>query len=185
MEAFGQTDSNPEDFTSMREKPFVSTPIFYGHFGKFYAVWSQVELNIDFAIGNILKASAEQTHALVAGMQFGRKAALLRTLLPNSNFSNVPELKGYLTRIRKNSLRNVFTHSLVFSNPGSVTFVHRSSQGEYSADGYRFTADQFVTHVKDFVQLAADFEKALNIPYEELNSFAKAALPRKNSQPAN
>jgi hypothetical protein len=164
----------------MSDKPFVFTPRFYGNLGWFYAVWSQTELNIDWTIGNILKITAEQTHALVAGMQFGRKAALLRSLLPNSSYSNAPELKGYLTRIRRESLRNVFTHSLIFSSPGSVTFVHRSSQGEYSADGYQFTADQFVTHVKNFVQLADDFEKALAIPLDELKRFAKAALPPKN-----
>ena len=75
----------------------------------------------------------------------------------------------------------MFTHSLIFSNPNSVTFVHRSSQEDYSAKGYRFKADDFVTHIKNFVQLADDFEKALNISHDELEVFAKAALPPKST----
>ena len=91
-------------------KPFVHTKRFYGHFGRFYAVWSAAELNIDLTIGRILKIPPEQTHTLVAGMQFGR-----------------------------------------------------------------------VTHIKNFVQLADDFEKALNISHDELEVFAKAALPPKST----
>src|SRR3974390_3555954 len=96
--------------TSGRDKPFAYTQRFYAHLGCFYAVWSATELNIDWAIGKILKLSHEQTHVLVARMQFGRKAALLRSLLPKSDYANASEIKGFLTRIRKESLRNVFSH---------------------------------------------------------------------------
>jgi len=163
----------------MTDKTFAHTPTFYAHLGRFYAVWLATETNIDFVIGRLLKITAEQTHALLAGMQFGRKAALLRSLLTKSDYPNAADLKGYLTLIRKQSLRNVFTHSLLFSDADSVTFVHRSSQDEYPAQGYKFTAEGFVRHVKEFVQLAHDFETALAIPHDELNRFAKAALPPK------
>jgi hypothetical protein len=136
-------------------------------------------LNIDLTIGKKLKITPEQTHALVKGMMFGRKAALLRSLLPKSDYKNVSELKGFLTHIKKLGLRNVFTHSLIFSSPDGVTFVHRSSQDDYSAKGYSFKADDFCVHVKAFVQLATDFEKALAIPHDELEQFARAALPPK------
>jgi hypothetical protein len=98
-------------------------------------------------IGKILKITPEQTHALVVGMMFGRKAALLRSLLPKSDYKNISELKGFLTHIKKLGLRNVFTHSLIFSSPDDVTFVHRSSQDDYSAKGYSFKADDFCGHV--------------------------------------
>ena len=160
----------------MTDKPFANTPTFYAHLGRFYAVWSATEVNIEFTIGKILKTPPEQTHALLAGLQFGRKAALLRSLLTKSSYPKVSELKGYLTRIRKASLRNVFSHSFIFSNIDSVTFVHRTSHDEYSSNGYSFKADDFVAHVKQFVQLAHDFEKALAIEHDELHQFAKAAL---------
>jgi hypothetical protein len=51
--------------------------------------------------------------------------------------------------------------------------------------GYRFKADDFVTHVKAFVQLAEDFEKALAISHDELETFAKAALPSKSETTEN
>ena len=117
----------------MANKSFVQTERFYGHLGRFYAVWNATELNIDWVIGKILKITPEQTHALVAGMMFGRKAALLRSLLPKSDYKNVSELKGFLTRLKNESLRNVFTHSLIFSDLDGVTFVHRKSQDDYSA----------------------------------------------------
>ena len=166
----------------MTDKPFAQTPQFYGHLGGFYAVWSATELNIDIAIGKIKKLSPEQTHALVARLQFGRKAALLRSLLSKSDYTNVSELDGFLTRIEQGSLRNVFAHSFFFSGPDSITFVHRSSQKKYSAMGYRFKADEFIRHVKQFIHLAHDFEKALAISHDERGKFGKAALPPKTSQ---
>ena len=122
-----------------------------------------MELNVDFTICKILRITPEQTHALVAGLHFGPKAALLRSLLPTSSFKNVSELKGFLTRITRESLRNVFTHSFIASDEHSVTFIHRKNQTIYSADTYKFEADDFCTHVKEFVKLAHDFEVALCI----------------------
>ena len=164
----------------MASKPFIHTERFFGHLGLFHAIWSATELNIHLTIGKILKLTPEQTHALVAGMMFGRKAALLRSLLPKSDYKNVSELKEFLTHIKKSALRNVFTHSLIFSSPDGVTFVHRSSQDGYSAKGYSFKADDFCGHVIAFVKLAKEFDKALAIPPDELEQFARAALPPKS-----
>ncbi len=164
-----------------KPKPFANTNRFYGHFGWFYASWTAMELNVDFAICKCLKITPEQTHALVAGLEFGRKAALLRSLLPSSDYKNPEQLKGYLTRIAKESLRNVFTHSFIASDEHSIQFIHRTSQGQYSSTGYKFTADNFCKHVKDFVQLAYDFEKALDIPPGERAGFAVAAIREEKS----
>jgi hypothetical protein len=156
---------------------FANTERFYSHFGRFYATWTAMELNIDFTICKILRITPEQTHALVAGLHFGPKAALLRSLLPTSNFKNVSELKGFLTRITRESLRNVFTHSFIASDEHSVTFIHRKNQTIYSADIYKFEADDFCIHVKEFVQLAHDFEVALGISSnKEVGEFASFAI---------
>ena len=53
---------------------------------------------------------------------------MLRSLLPNSDYQNVPELEEFLTRIEEESLRNVFAQSFLASDPQSVTFVHRPSK---------------------------------------------------------
>lgn len=165
----------------MTDKPFALTAKFHTALGMFYAVWSNTELNIDFLIGRLLKTTPEQTHALLAGLQFARKAALLRSLLAKSDYPNATALKDYITRIRKQSLRNVFSHSFISSDADSVTFVHRSSHGEYSAQEYKFNAKEFFTHVKNFVQLALDFQVALSIARDELDHFAMAALSPKKT----
>jgi hypothetical protein len=161
--------------------PFANTRHFYEYLGRFYAMWSATELNIDLMIGRLLKITPEQTHALVAGMQFGRKAALFRSLLSESDYSNISELKRFLSRIKNESLRNVFTHSIMFTGTDSVTFIHRYSRDDYKANGYHFKADGFVAHVKEFLQLAEDFGKALNISPDELKVFAKSALSSKST----
>jgi len=144
-------------------KPFANTPVFNASFGAFYAAWTAVELNIDFAIWRILKIPAESAHALVGPVEFGRKAAILRSLLPSSDYKNVEQIKRHLTRLSSASLRNVFAHSFMASDATSVTFIHRTGQGQYQAQGYRFEAVKFVEHVKSFTQEAEDFEHALGI----------------------
>lgn len=164
-----------------KSKPFSNTDRFYGHFGWFYATWTAMELDVDLAICKILKITPEQTHALVAGLHFGPKAALLRSLLPTSDYKNVPELKGFLTRLTKESLRNVFTHSFIASDEHTVTFIHRQNQTVYSSTGYKFKADDFVAHIKAFVELAYKFEQALGFSDKERGDFAAAAIKEEKS----
>jgi hypothetical protein len=166
---------------SKMSKAFANTPAFYVSLGAFYAAWTAVELNIDFAIWRILKIPLESAHALVGPLEFGRKAAILRSLLPSSDYRNVEQIKGHLTRLSRASLRNVFAHSFMASDATSVTFIHRTGQGQYQAQGYRFEADKFVDHVKGFTQEAEDFEKALGITVKELGDFAAAALPMRSA----
>jgi hypothetical protein len=166
------------DMTEKPNLPFANTAQFYAHLGWFYSAWSSVDLSVDLAICRCLKISPEQTHMLVAGLEFGRKTALLRSVLSTSGYTvaEVEKLKGYLTRISKESLRNVFAHSFLASDTESVHFIHRKSQGAYSATGYKFMAEGFVQHVKDFVQLAHDFEKALGFSHKDIGDFAAAAV---------
>jgi hypothetical protein len=163
---------------SAKATPFANTPRFYSHLGWFHAAWTAMDLVVDLAICKLLKITPEQTHALVAGLEFGRKTALLRSLLSQSDYKNVAQLKGFITRISKESLRNVFSHSFIASDADSVAFIHRSSQGQYSAKGYQFTPDNFVAHTKAFVQLAEDLRKALGFSAKEIGDFAAAAIPK-------
>jgi hypothetical protein len=167
---------------SKRPKPFANTIPFYTMLGLFYAAHSSAELTLDCAICRVLKLTPEQTHVLVATWEYGRKAAVLRSLLKGSAYNNKEaEIKGYLTKIGK-SLRNTFAHSFLASDEHHVTFVHRTAtQGEYSCIGYNFTPDGFGRHVQDFVQLAHDFEKALGLSHSEIAEFAAAAVREEKS----
>ena len=70
-----------------------------------------------------------KTHAIVAGMEFGRKASLFRILLEQTNHPKKEEIKTLLTKIQNEAKRNIFTHSIIYSdNDISVEFIHRKVQ---------------------------------------------------------
>jgi len=162
----------------MDAKPFANTPEFCAALGWFYAVWSNTELNIDYAIGKLENISPEKTHALVAKLKFSDKVKLLRVLLNKSAYTNIDKLQQYLNRIEKDSLRNAFSHSFLASDADSVMFIHRKSErGKYSPMMYHFPVDGFLAHVKYFARLSADFQKALGFSQKEIAAFASYALP--------
>lgn len=165
-----------------KPKPFAVTVAFYVMFGRFYAVWTSLEITLDCAICKILKLPAEDGHVLFGPLEFGRKAAILRSLLPAANYKNEEQIKGLLTRIGKESLRNAFSHSFIQSEATDVTFVHRSGQGQYSVTKHTFTADEFGHHVDSFVDLAQKFELALGLTQEEIDAFANAAARAAKSE---
>jgi hypothetical protein len=167
-----------KNVVSMTDKPparFANTTEFYAMLGAFYAAWSRAELVVDCAIWKILGTTQRQAHILVGAMEFGRKAAVLRSLLPRSNYKNLEQIKGLLTRISK-SRRNEFSHSILASKPDLVRFIHRRAQGEYCATPYVFSPAEFAQHVDDFRKLVLDFEKTLELSDKEIGDFASAAI---------
>src|SRR5262249_16746436 len=134
-------------------------------------------------IGRLKMIPAEQTHRLVAGLRFSDKLKLLRSLLDQSHPANLEQLREFLDRIENDSLRNVFAHSFLASDTSSVTFYHRESprRGEYSCYGYRFLADNFVTHVQEFAELTHNFERALEFSQREIGEFASQAIPEQKT----
>lgn len=160
-----------------KTRPFANTGDFYTALGRFYAVWSAVELDIDCAIGKLKQLPPEEAHRLVAAMKFSKKLDVLRFLLDNSKYENVAQLKEFLDRIENETLRNVFAHSFMASDSSSVSFYHRRSrQGQYSCEPYRFEAENFFVHVQNFAQLAHDFERAFGFAQKEVGKFASFAL---------
>ena len=140
-------------------------------------------MNIDCAIGKLKKIPPKEAHAVAAKLRFSGKVETLRALLPNSEYKNATELDEFLTRIEDDALRNTFTHSFLASDEGTVSFIHREwRQGQYSANGYCFTADNFEVHVRAFVQLAHDFQKALGLSDAEIGNFAAEAIKEENQQ---
>jgi hypothetical protein len=160
----------------MGEKPlpFARSQNFYAMLGGFHAAWSRAEIVLECAIWKILGTTPEQAHILLAAMEFGRKAAILKSLLPGSNHSNQEKIKGCLTRITK-SRRNAFSHSILASGDSSVTFVHRTAQGEYLATLHKFTPKSFATHVDDFRGLVLEFQKTVGLTDREVARFAAAS----------
>jgi hypothetical protein len=73
----------------------------------------------------------------------------------------------------------VFAQAFIISGPESVTFIHRSRGGDYSAAKHTFTLLEFADHVTAFTKTCADFEQHLGVTKDLLHRFAMAALSAK------
>ena len=145
--------------------------------GFFYSAWAVTDATLDFALGKFLRLTHEETHLLTAGMEFGRKATLLRNLLRHQKDSpQKSELLRTVKIIQNDSLRNVFAHSYLASDEDSVSFISRSRGGDYSATEYEFTKDEFREHVHKFIDASHDFYNALEVDDHEFFAFQYAAL---------
>jgi hypothetical protein len=167
----------------MQEKlmPFANTTAFYAALGCFYAAWSRAELAIECATWKASgTGSAEQAHERSAGMKFGEKCKLLRTLLNDDKIPNSEKVKDLLAQI-ENYGRNVFAHSFLVSDEHSVAFVHRAKgrgkHGKYKVTPYQISRNDFFDHVQNFVQLSFDFEQAVGLSQQEVAEFGAMALP--------
>jgi hypothetical protein len=145
-------------------------------FGQFYGAWLSTELVIDYTIYRLLGISRTQAHHLLAGMEVGRKMRLLEGLLKRSAFKRKDEILGHLHKLQNESLRNVFAHSFLWSDQYTVTFVNRSFGQKYEAKEHKFTLIKFRMHVEEFIQTGVKFYTALEIDYDDLQSFGNAAL---------
>jgi hypothetical protein len=97
-------------------------------------------------------------------------------LLDSTEFKNNEKVKDLLARITNDSMRNVFAHSFLASDEGSVTFIHRwKEKRQYRVDRHTFTRAEFVNHVREFVQLSFDFQTAVGVSDWDLAGFAAAA----------
>jgi hypothetical protein len=151
--------------------------------GRFYGMWASLEASIDYSIGRLLKIPHTDTHILTAGMEFGRKANLLRALLTRSDDPDRDKIKSLLTKLQNEARRNIFTHSLMFSDENSVTFVHRRMDGTYTGSEIRFTGPEFEKHVVDITNLARDLGRFLNIDPDDYQAFGRAASSASSNDP--
>lgn len=166
----------------MATSPAILTDnTFVENLGLFYAMWSSLETTVDYLIGRYIKLPHEETHILTAGMEFGRKANLLRTLVMRSADPEKETIRGLLSKIQNESKRNLFAHSMINSNANSVTFIYRKTGGVYSAKETRFTAEEFRDHVRTIAYLARDFHNAAKIDDADFQLFGKAALSASQS----
>jgi hypothetical protein len=144
--------------------------------GRFYGAWSSAELTIEYMIHKLLRISRTQAHHLLAGMEVGRKIRLLENLFQRSGHPKKDVLIGCLRKLQNESLRNEITHSLIWSDEHSVTFTNRRFGQKYEAKEYKFTMIKFRMHVAAFIDNGRIFFEALEIDYDDLQAFGKAAL---------
>lgn len=168
------------------QRPLALEPAFNELLGRFFASWSSFDMTVDFALGRFLNISDEQVHLIASGMLFGRKARLLRDLIARSDH---PKKAALLHAFNKasNSNRDVFAHSHIDTTPTTVTFVERSSSGEYRAKGHTYTLKEFARHVLAFVDAGTDFHNALGVDPAAWQQFGKVAITmdRKANKPSS
>jgi hypothetical protein len=142
--------------------------------GRFHLRWTSFDFAVDFAIGHLLKTPHEITHLITAGMDFGRKARIVRGLLRQSDHPNKALLAGCLNKAQNESKRNIFAHSFWISGESTVTFVQRiQKDGGVEYREHPFTYDEFKAHLEAFENAAAQFEIGI-ADRSELVAFAKA-----------
>jgi hypothetical protein len=107
----------------MTDKRLILNPDFLLALGGFHGAWSSLEVLVSYSIGHALKIPFNETHMLTSGMEFGRKATLLRNLVHRSDRKNKAQIIGLIGRLQNESLRNVFAHGMITSSRDTVTFI--------------------------------------------------------------
>jgi hypothetical protein len=109
-------------------------------------------------------------------MEFGRQLTLLRNLAYRSDDPNKGRITTLVAKIQNESKRNVFAHSYITSSTTVLTFIERSRGGDYKVTRHQFTLLEFVDHIQNFVDAAAELETLLEAGPQELRRFSEAAF---------
>jgi hypothetical protein len=161
---------------AMTEKRLIYDRNFVFFLGAFHGAWLSVETLLSYSIGHALKIPFEETHILTSGMEFGRKAALLRNLIYRSDRKNKAQIIGLIGKLQNESLRNVFAHAMITSSRDTVTFIDRARYGDYRATKHVFTLRQFSDHAIEVTKTAKDLQTALGATADEIHQFVMAAF---------
>lgn len=157
-------------------KSLAFNPDFLLFYGMFHGLWSSLDLLLGWGIHKFLNIDYERTHILTAGMEFGRKCAVLRNLAHRSNDPHRSDIINLIGRVQNESKRNVFAHAILVGNPSSVTFIDRTRGGDYAATEHTFTLKEWCNHVEAVGHIAAELTDALGVSDQEFHDFAMAAL---------
>lgn len=141
---------------------------FYDLFGQFHAVWLANDTLLDYAIHQLLRTEAVDTHTILSGMMFGAKSRLLMALLKRGSHKNKNDLIDALKKIQA-AKRDKFAHSYLALSKTDVLFIERKNHGPYDVVEHPFSAQEFREHVADFIKAAQKFQNALAPDDDELN----------------
>ena len=98
-------------------KEMVFDQNFVWFLGAFFGTWATLELVASYGIGKFLRISHEEAHILTSGMEFGRKAMLLRNVVRRSDDPKRAQILGAVGKIQNESKRNVLAHAFIISGP--------------------------------------------------------------------
>lgn len=154
----------------------VTQGVFLWQLGTFHAVCSEFDLAMDYAVLKMLRVTPEAAHLITSGMVFGRKARLLADLIGRSDHPRKAQLLGALNYVRGHNKRDIITHGHCSFDQGRISFLERSTSGDFRAKEHSFTMLEFLDHIKKFVDHCLLFVKELGVTHAEMREFSRAAL---------
>jgi hypothetical protein len=169
---------------SERKNSLLLKTEFLEALGMFHGAWSDMDLSVDYAIGQFLEIPPEQTHLLTSGMMFGRKATLLAGLIARSDHPNKDKLMEALNVARGEIRRDWLTHAYLNATPTTVTFVHRNASGEYKVNQLSFTMEEFLDHCLKLARAGHQFQSAIGLTESRQDAFVNAAKKAENKSKA-
>jgi hypothetical protein len=165
-------------------KSLLSDEKFTQQLGAFWVAWNRIELITSVAIGHILgNRRYATTHIITAGLEFGRKANLLRNLLheidATAEPARPPVMGGLIRsigRLQNESKRNAIAHGIFVADDKTVTFIDLPKGGAFIATPHRFTLKELKDHTDNVMRIGEEIRTTLRISETEIQRFAMAAL---------
>lgn len=137
---------------------------------------------VSVGIGTFLKIPHEQTAIVTAGMEFGRQITILRNLVYRSQHPNKKRILDALGKLQNESKRNIFAHSILFSDEKKATFVERSRGGDYKVTAHSYTVESFAEHVGKFIKMGVELTEALDQSPKDFHEFSMVLAKPINSE---
>ena len=148
-------------------------PNFILNLGLFHGAWSSIDLTIDCAVWKFLGIPVEQIHIITSGMMSGPKIRLLHGLVVRSDNPQKAAVIGALNRLQNDAKRAALTHSYVYSDDKTVTFLERPAGGQKPRE-HNFTLVEFQEHVQGLANAGRDLWLALGYTDQDLYSVINA-----------
>lgn len=150
--------------------------LYHYRLGVFHAVWSTIDVTVDYAIGKFLGVPHAEAHLVTWGMMHGPKVKLLAKLIKRSDAPNKAAILTALNAIRGDTKRDIIAHGYPLVGDRGIAFVERSrGSQDFSTKHHHFTHAEFREHVERAIKLAHDFGGAMGHPFAEIGDFVDAA----------
>ncbi len=146
---------------------------FLQHYGDFFAFWSTFDLIIEIMIMRKLGIDEEETCIVCAGLGFGMKVAILKSLM-----NRHPDSAAHVADIEKAqnlAARNSFAHGFFMLNRSTAEFklIRRAVKDHYTATTKHYNDATMEKHTKDFIAHVNEMMKTFLITEDEIEDYIK------------
>ena len=157
--------------------PGVTDPDLLYHYrlGVFHAVWGNIDVTTDFAIGQFMILDPEETLLVTWGMPFGAKAKLLSRLIKRSSHPEKQALTTAFNAIKGDAKRDILAHGYPVEDDEHVGFIEKQRGNDFTTKLHVFTRAEFRIHVARLIEHMHALNKALGAPVEDVAKFVEIA----------